>query len=164
MRIPISTPGAGPAKPPPPGCVYPVSHATAQPIDVVLGALTANASRCTSFYLDTVEGMSEDTARTEGEDHHQGLARTHKLSDGSIYFFLAHSETDTGDKGSLSQYRYAGPTDQVHVLTTSPLTVAPSKQLLPIDEQHPSDITFLPDVNGLDAGYLFATEEDTFHR
>jgi hypothetical protein len=38
------------------------------------------------------------------------------------------------------------------------------KQLLSIDEQHPSDITFLPDVNHLDAGYLFVTEEFDRHR
>jgi hypothetical protein len=59
----------------------------------------------------------------------------------------------------VSQYRYAGATDQEHVLQTTPLTVAPMAQLLPIDEQHPSDIEFLPDVNDLDAGYLFVTEE-----
>ena len=33
-----------------------------------------------------------------------------------------------------------------------------------LDEQHPSDITFLADVNGLDAGYLFVTEEYDQHR
>ena len=55
-----------------------------------------------SFYLDTVEGMSNDFWSTEGEDHHQGLARLHRLSDGSIHFFLTHSELDTGDKGSAS--------------------------------------------------------------
>src|SRR5262249_30514720 len=49
-------------------------------------------------------------------------------------------------------------------LTTSPLNVALMAQLLPIDEQHPSDIVFLPDVNDLDAGYLFVTEEFVFHR
>ncbi len=96
--------------------------------------------------------MSNNFPYTEGEDHHQGLARTHKLSDGSIYFFLSHSETDTGDQGSLSQYRNAAPTDQDHILSTNPLTVAPMKQLVLLDEQHPSDITFLADVNGLDAG------------
>ena len=38
------------------------------------------------------------------------------------------------------------------------------EQLLRIDEQHPSDITFLPDVNDSDAGYLFVTEEFDKHR
>lgn len=141
------------------GCRYPQSNATALPIRSELEAIAANSSKCTSFYLDTVEGMSNDWVSSEGEDHHQGLARTHKLSDGAIYFFLSHSEVDPGDKGSVSQYRYAGATDQEHVLQTTPLTVAPMAQLLPIDEQHPSDIEFLPDVNDLDAGYLFVTEE-----
>jgi hypothetical protein len=115
-------------------------------------------------------GHSNDLLSTEGEDHHQGLARTHKLSDGSIYFFLAHSETDKPpfpslprDQGSVSQYRYAGPTEQEHVLETSPLTVAPMEQLLLLDEQHPSDIAFLPELNELNGGYLFVTEEYDQH-
>lgn len=140
-------------------CLYPQSHPTAGPIKRELEALATNNSKCTCFYLDTVESMSNDLLSTEGEDHHQGLARTHKLSDGAIYFFLSHSEVDPGDKGSVSQYRYTGPTEQEHVLGTKPLTVAPMEQLLPIDEQHPSDIDFLPDVNNLDAGYLFVIEE-----
>jgi len=148
----------------PPDCVYPESYPTRRPIHEELASVAANQHHCTSFYLDTVEGMSNDIVSSEGEDHHQGLARTHKLSDGSIYFFLSHSELDTGDKGSLSQYRYAGPTDNDHVLQTSPLTVAPLKQLLLIEEQHPSDISFLPDVNHSDAGYLFVTEEFDKHR
>jgi hypothetical protein len=147
----------------PPQCDYPQSYQTACDIRTELEAVAANQSKCTSFYLDTVEGMSNDLFSTEGEDHHQGLARTHKLTDGSVYFFLSHSETDPGDKGSLSQYRYFGPTDQDHILSTAPLTVAPMKQLLQIDEQHPSDITFLPEVNSLDAGYLLVTEEYDQH-
>jgi hypothetical protein len=71
---------------------------------------------------------------------------------------LVHSDGDSG-KGILSQYRYSGPLDQEHVLETSPLTVAPMKQLLRLDERHPSDIAFLPDVNDLDAGYLFVAKE-----
>jgi len=148
----------------PPPCNYPQSNPTAHDIRTELNGVAANRSKCTSFYLDTVEGMSNDIRSTEGEDHHQGLARTHKLSDGSVHFFLSHSETDEGDQGSLSVYRYAGPLDQEHPLETSPLTVAPMKQLLMIDEQHPSDITFLPDVNYPDAGYLFVTEEYVHHR
>lgn len=157
----------------PPRCAYPGSHATADPIDAVLDDLAANGSACTSFYLDTVEGMSMDYVPSfdpwpswpEGEDHHQGIARTHRLRDGSIWFFLSHSETQAGEQGSLSQYRYAGPTDDEHVLDTSPRTVAPMKQLLLLDgERHPSDITFLPEVDHLDAGYLFVTEEYDRHR
>ena len=136
------------------GCIYPQSNATARPIADELQALAANRSKCTSFYLDTVEDMSH-----EGDDHHQGLARSHRLSDGSIYFFLTHSETDEGDQGIVSQFRYAGPTDGEHVLETSQPTVAPMEQLLRIDEQHPSDIEFLPDVNRADAGYVFITNE-----
>jgi hypothetical protein len=139
------------------GCVYPQSHATAGPIADELQALAANQGKCTSLYLDTVETMSHGTF--EGADHHQGLARTHRLSDGSIYFFLTHSETDEGDQGIVAQFRYEGPTDGEHVLETSPPTVASMEELLRIDEQHPSDIEFLPDVNRADAGYLFITKE-----
>ncbi|HKD32203.1 MAG TPA: hypothetical protein VKB73_01905 [Gaiellaceae bacterium] len=150
-------------------CRYPQSHPTARDIRGELEAIAANRRRCASFYLDTVEGMSNDFLSTEGEDHHQGLARTHRLSDGSVYFFLSHSETDPAllgrpaDRGSISQYRYGGPLDQEHVQQTSPLTVAPMKQLVPLDEQHPSDIVFLPEVNGLDGGYLFVTQEYVRH-
>ena len=103
--------------------------------------------------------MSNDLLSTEGEDHHQGLARSHRLSDGSIHFFLTHSELDEGDKGSVSWYCYDGPVDGEHILETAPLMVAPMAQLLATDEQHPSDIEFLPDVEGVDAGYLFVVEE-----
>jgi hypothetical protein len=37
-------------------------------------------------------------------------------------------------------------------------------QLVSLDEHHPSDICFLPDVNNLDAGYLFVTEEFVMRR
>jgi hypothetical protein len=102
-----------------------------------------------------------------GEDHYQALARTHKLSDASVYFFLAHSEVFKlliyQGHGSLLQYRYDGPTEQDHVLESSPPTYGTLEELRFIDsdrpEQHPSDITFLPEVDGLDAGYLFVTEE-----
>ena len=146
------------------GCIAPQSNATARPIRRELAALAANNGKCTSFYLDTVESMSNDVFSSEGEDHHQGLARTHKLSDGSIYFFLSHSEMDEGDQGSVSQYRYAGPTDEEHVLQTDPLTVAPMTQRLSIDEQHPSDIEFLADVNHSDAGYLPGLNRSSQHR
>jgi hypothetical protein len=143
------------------GCIYPQSHATASDIFSELDGLAANRTKCTSIYLPTAPGMSES-----GEDHYQGLARTQKLSDGSVYFFLAHSDVDLlgfQGHGSLLQYRYAGPTADDHVLESSPPTYATLEQLLLIDddapEQHPSDIAFLPDVNELDAGYLFVTEE-----
>jgi hypothetical protein len=145
-------------------CRYPQSNATARPIREELAGLAANASACASFYLDTVEGMSNDFWSTEGEDHHQGLARSHRLSDGSIHFFLTHSELDSGDKGSVSWYRYDGPADGEHVLETAPLTVAPMAQLLATEEQHPADIDFLPDVEGVDGGYLFVIEEVTEKR
>jgi hypothetical protein len=137
-----------------PACIYPESNPTSLPIQVAINAIVSNRSKCTSFYLDTLQSQSSG-----GENHHQGLARTHRLSDGSIYFFLTHSNLDSGGKGNLMQFRYAGPTDHEHVLRTSPLTVAPLKQLLKLQEQHPSDLVFLPDVNHLDAGYLFVTEE-----
>ena len=145
------------------GCGYPQSHATARPIRDEVAAAAANQARCTSIYLDTVEGMSNDFPYTEGEDHHQGLARSHKLSDGSVYFFLTHSEVGQGEHGSLSSYRFSGPTDGDHVLTTHPLTVAPMQQIVTLNERHPSDIVFLPDVNRLDSGYVFLTLEFDRH-
>jgi hypothetical protein len=57
----------------PPPCNYPQSYRTARDIRSELEAVAANRSKCTSFYLDTVEGMSNDIFSTEGEDHHQGL-------------------------------------------------------------------------------------------
>ena len=115
--------------------------------------MAANADRCTSFYLHT--GVEMTPVLTDG--HHQSLARTQRLSDGSIYWFLAHSEP--GGQGILSQYRYEGPTDGEHVPDTDPPVVAPREQLLRLDEGHPSDICFLPDVDDLDSGYLFVAEE-----
>ena len=137
--------------------MYPQSYATAGDITSTLEALAANQRLCTSCWLDTVESMSSG-----GEDHHQGLARTHKLSDGSVYFFLSHSHVGSGERGNLSQYRYGGRTQGDHILD-HPTTVAPMKQLLTIDEQHPSDIVFLPDVKHTDSGYLFVTDEYDQH-
>jgi hypothetical protein len=142
---------------------YPQSHATARPIREELAAVAQNKDRCSSIYLDTVEGMSDDFPYTEGADHHQGLARSHKLADGSVYFFLTHSETDDGDQGSLSSYRFGGPTEGDHVLGTHPLTVAPRQQIVMLNERHPSDVLFLPDVNRLDSGYVFLTREFDRH-
>ena len=118
-------------------CRYAQSHATARPIRDELAALAANASACASFYLDTVEGMSNDLLSTEGEDHHQGLARSHSLSDGSIHFFLTHSELDEGDKGSVSWYRYDGPADGEHILVTIRRPRAPRPRLTGISRRHP---------------------------
>ena len=144
----------GPA-PDHPRCRYPRSHATARDIHTELASVAANAGGCTSCYLDTVESMS--VGIFERGNHHQGLARTHRLSDGSITFFLAHSEL--GGQGSVSSYRYAGPTDGEHILDADPLAVATMEKLEPLDEPHPADICFLPEVDDRDAGYLFVTEE-----
>jgi len=51
-------------------CWYPQSHATGRPIRDELAAVAQNQGRCSSIYLDTVEGMSNDFPYTEGEDHH----------------------------------------------------------------------------------------------
>ena len=61
------------------------------------------------------------------------------------------------------QFSYTRHTDDDHILQ-HPLTVASMAQLLKITEEHPSDIVFLPDVNGFDTGYLFVTEEFTQHK
>jgi hypothetical protein len=144
--------------------LYPRFTPTARPIMDEVQAVAANRDLCASIYLDTLASHGHDEGLpfgidSEGEDHHQGLARTHLLSDGSVVFFLSHSETDEGDKGNLMHFRYTGPTEGEHVLTTEPLTVAPMTQLLEIDEQHPCDMSFLPEVGGLDAGYLFVAEQ-----
>ncbi|HEY2519291.1 MAG TPA: hypothetical protein VGJ19_04220, partial [Streptosporangiaceae bacterium] len=149
-------------------CVYPQSNQTRRTIAEELRAIVANRQQSSSFYLDTLESQSHDELPfgidREGEDHHQGLARTHQLSDGSIYFFLSHSETDSGDRGNLMQFRYSGPTRGEHVVSTHPLTVAPLIHgVLETAEQHPCDMAFLPDVNNADAGYLFLAEQNT-HR
>ena len=68
-----------------------------------------------------------------------------------------------GEKGSLSSYRFAGPTVGDHVLTTDPLTVAPMQQVVMLNERHPSDVVFLPDVDHLDSGYVFITQEFDRH-
>lgn len=143
-------------------CIYPQSNATARPIRDELQGLVTNRNKASSFYLDTSEHESNPWW-SEGEDHHQGIARTHKLRDGSIYFFLTHSETDEGDQGHLMQFRYAGPTDDNHIVQTNPLTVAPLQQNVLLTEEHPADLVFLQDVNNADAGYLFVTEEKTGH-
>jgi hypothetical protein len=145
--------------------VFPRFPATARPIVDEVQAVAANRDRCASIYLDTLESHGHDELPFgidwEGEDHHQGLARTHQLSGGSVVFFLSHSETDEGDRGNLMYFRYAGPTEGEHVLSTEPLTVAPLGQLLEIEDQHPCDLAFLPEVGNADAGYLFVAEQRT---
>src|SRR5262249_39327105 len=148
-RASITPPVAPPptAVLPPSSPVYPQSYATSRPIDRELDGIVQNRALCARFYLDTKEEHSNDFFSTEGEDHHQGLARTHKLSDGSIYFFLTHSELDAGDKGQLMQFRYEGPLNGSHVIETQPLTVASLEEQVFLTEQHPSDLVFLGDVN-----------------
>jgi hypothetical protein len=140
--------------------IYPQSHPIPNDPASLLQSIAANPGACTSIYLDTTEDDSE--SELHQENHHQGLARTHRLSDGSTYFFLSHSVI--GGQGKLMQFRYAGPLDNEHVLTTSPLTVAPLEQKIHLLEEHPSDICFLPDIDNLDSGYLFVTEEYIMRR
>jgi hypothetical protein len=64
-----------------------------------------NRQLCASFYLPTSESQSEGYVWEEEEHHHQVLARTPLLSDGSIYYFLSHLETDSGDRGNIMQFR-----------------------------------------------------------
>ncbi|MGB7871596.1 MAG: hypothetical protein WBM01_25600 [Mycobacterium sp.] len=143
--------------------IYPQSHAIMSDPASLLQSMAANPGACTSIYLDTTEDEKEGfLGLSGGENHHQGLARTHKLSDGSVYFFLSHSMI--GGQGKLMQFRYTGPLDNEHVLTTHPLTVAPLEQKLHLLEEHPDDICFLPDVDNLDSGYLFVTEEYDMRR
>lgn len=143
-------------------CIYPQSNATGKTIREELDGLVHNKNKCAAFYLDTTE-HERNPFKTEGEDHHQGLARTHKLTDGAVYFFLTHSEMDPGDKGKLMQFKYTGPLDNEHIITTNPHTVAKCTQYLYLEEQHPCDLVFLQDLNNADAGYLFVTEQAVTH-
>jgi len=73
-----------------PPCAYPASYLTLRPIQVEIEGVVTSKSKCASFYLDTLDGQSgaRGLFPRNGESHHQGLARTHQLSDGSICFFL----------------------------------------------------------------------------
>jgi hypothetical protein len=62
------------------------------------------------------------------------------------------------------QFKYGGPLDDAHVIDTHPLTVASMEEMLSVEDGHPSDLVFLPDVNQADAGYLFVTEEYNSHQ
>jgi hypothetical protein len=142
-----------------PPCIYPGSHSTARNIYVELAGIAANGVNCPSIYLGSFGDFSSG-----GENHFQGIARSQKLSDGSIYFFLVRSDLNSGALGDVMQYRYTGPTDGEHLLKISPPAFVPLQQLIFSFDQHPSDIAFLPDVNELDAGYLFVIEEYDTHR
>jgi hypothetical protein len=140
---------------------YPQSNALDRPLVDVLNSF---GNDCVSFFLDTDEGQSCDfPCIGESRDHHQGLARTPELSDGSIYWFLSHSElSDSDNRGDLMQFRYGGPVDDERV--TGAGVTAPRTQILALqDEQHPSDIDFLPDIDGFDSGYLFVAKEYGLH-
>jgi hypothetical protein len=141
----------------PKGCIYPQSHATAHPILRTLEEVVANADESGSFYLDTTEVMSKG-----GEDHAQGLARTHVLSTGDIYWFQSNSYVEDGSVGTITVYHYGNgaPLDGEHVVTTAPEVIANmTESMWTPKEQHPSDIVFLPEVDNRDAGYLFVTME-----
>jgi hypothetical protein len=139
---------------------YPQSHPIVDTPENLLQRIAANQNACTSIYLDTTQDESKSILHET--DHHQGLARTHKLSDGSIYYFLSHSVI--GGQGKLMQFHYTGPLDIEHVLTTNPKQVATLQQKIHMLEEHPADICFLPDIDGKDAGYLFVAEEFNMHR
>jgi hypothetical protein len=145
-------------------CIYPAYYPTSAPIGAMLNGLLANSGACTSLYLDTSYGEGGGSGRNE-KNHAQGLARTHKLSDGSIYFFLTYSAI--GAKGTLSQYRYVGPVEGSHVAEANPLrdpkAVAPKAQAINVSDEHPADLVFLQDINNADAGYVFVTEESQSH-
>jgi len=103
-----------------PSCSYPQSDLIRRTVREELRAVAEDKDKCTSFYLETLESQSNpclagDVICAEGKDHHQGLTRTHQLSDGSIYFFLSHSETDSGDRVHLMQFRYSGQTEGEHI-------------------------------------------------
>ena len=69
--------------------IYPQSDAIISDPVSLLQNMAANPAACTSIYLDTTQDESKSIFHEE--NHRQGLARTHKLSDCSVYFFLSHS-------------------------------------------------------------------------
>jgi hypothetical protein len=77
---------------PPPVVTYPAWHSTAGQMFDELFAASRHQSSSASIYLDTLESQS-DSFYLQGLDHHQGLARTHLLPDGSVFWFLAYSST-----------------------------------------------------------------------
>jgi hypothetical protein len=137
-------------------CQYPRYNALDAPLPQVLQTLGTTRDGV-SYYLDTTQNMGGGSGRNE-KNHAQGLARTPRLSDGSIFVFLTYSEI--GAIGTLSQYKYTGPTGGDRIAPTNgALSVASQVQIIPVDkEQHPADLLFLQDVNRADAGYLFVTE------
>lgn len=76
-----------------------------------VAAIAANRLLAASFYLDTKEEHSRPWP-FEGKDHHQGLARTHRLQDGAVYFFLTHGAHDLRRKRG----RCAGASDSVSLM------------------------------------------------
>jgi hypothetical protein len=151
------------------GCHYPQSVATRRPIATEIAGLVQHRRSASSIYLEGAADFTNPNfgpipVGTEGSDHHQGLARTHRFTDGSVWFFLSHSEMESGEEGILAQFRYRRQLAGEHVLSGSPVDPVPRTQLLHIHEQHPSDIVFLGDVNRADSGYLFVAEESTSKR
>jgi hypothetical protein len=84
---------------------YPQSNAINGDVVHLLQRFPSNANTCASIYLDTTEDESKSVLHEE--DHHQGMARTHKLKDGSIYFFLSHSVI--GGQGRLFHTKRGRP-------------------------------------------------------
>lgn len=138
---------------------YWASYALNGPIEQVLDSLARNKQSAASIHLDTAEDM-KNIAAFEGKDHHQGIARTAMFPNGNVYCFLTHSEVDHGDQGSLGVFEYSGPLDGDHFQATKPTPVAPRKvDLKLLRERHPSDLCFLPEINGHLSGYLFVAHE-----
>jgi hypothetical protein len=116
----------------------PQSRATKRPLNEEIAAIAANRPLAVSFYLDTKQEHSRPWP-FEGKDHHQGLARTHRLQDGTVYFFLTHSEVGAGEQGQLMQFRYDGPLQGEHIAVSDPLQVAAMAEQIYLDEPHPCD-------------------------
>jgi hypothetical protein len=142
------------------GTYPPVTTPLAMSIQATLENITADAAACRSLYLDTTKDMwGKPGWLGTGYNHAQGLARTHLLSTDSVTFFLTYSEI--GSEGTLSQYHYSGPLDGAHIaeqnVETDPAAIAPMEQIINVPDEHPADLVFMPDVNNMDAGYVFVT-------
>lgn len=138
-----------------PTIIFPQSNPVLGRIEDVLENIGMYSSNANSIYLASSSGLSKRIIWYNGglcdSDHAQGLARTHKLSDGSIYWFLSYA--DYQKPGRLMRFRYDGGTDDEHVIQPHPKKVFRMIGKVLFDgkkdpyERHPQDIVFLPDVN-----------------
>lgn len=140
----------------------PRSWVLRQPLCDELNGLVAPDHRQDQFYLDT-QRQHSNINHDQPNSFHRGLARTHKLSDGSVYFFLTHSMAPmdrASGKGQVMVFRHEGPTEGEHV--ACPHAIARCEELIEFEDTWiVRDMQFLPDFGHPDSGYLFIQKQVT---